>query len=184
MFAWKPKARTPASKRPPHWRRRWLRQTLRKLPRRANLHRYPVVKYVERHLRRYPDLWSFRSASVRKALYIGLVMAWLPTMGIQAPLAIIMAFLTRSNLTVMFATQFVTNPFTAGPAYYLTYQLGDGVLSWWPGYQAPASLDEHINALIIGGVLMGLLNALLIDGLWNAMAKWFPLHKTHTPSHD
>jgi len=165
-----------------HWRQRWLRITLRKLPRRANLHNYPLLKHVAHWVREHGELWSFKSTPVRKALYIGLVLAFLPIMGIQAPIAIAVAFFTRANMTVMVGTQFVTNPFTVAPLYYLTYQLGDFLLTYWPGYspeplQQLQGMEGHLHALLLGGVIVGLLTAVLLDFSWQAMRKWIPIRK-------
>jgi hypothetical protein len=64
-------------------RRGRLRRLLRPLPRRANLTRYPVLKWFAVHARRAAFLWSFKRANVIPSLYVGSVLAFLPVYGLQ-----------------------------------------------------------------------------------------------------
>ncbi|PIQ38502.1 MAG: hypothetical protein COW59_01405, partial [Lysobacterales bacterium CG17_big_fil_post_rev_8_21_14_2_50_64_11] len=103
-------------------RRGWLRKLLRPLPRRANVARYPVIKWFAVMARRLPFLWSFRRQHVLPALYLGCVLSLLPVYGIQFGLALVFALLVRGNVTVLMGLQLLTNPFTAVPAYLVTYK--------------------------------------------------------------
>lgn len=152
-------------------RKRWLRRLLRPLPRRGNLRRYPVLKWFAERAHKLPYLWSFKRAQVVPALYAGTVLALLPLYGIHFGLALALALLLRANLTVMAGLQLITNPFTIGPVYYATYRVGlwliltsgvgEGVVGW----------GTRINALFLGGIVVGLVLALVIDLFWR-LAAW------------
>ena len=69
---------------------RHIRRTkwwLRRLPRRARLRRYPIIKFFAHYALRRPYLWSFRSEHVTPAIYAGFILTLLPLYGIQILLA-------------------------------------------------------------------------------------------------
>lgn len=151
-------------------RKRRLRRVLRKLPRRANLARYPVLKWFARHAKKAPFLWSFKRQNILPSLYVGSVLAFLPLYGIQAVLAFVAALLVRGNLTVMVALQFVTNPLTILPIYGLTGWLGVRLMD-------SMGIGEHLHValrathgLFIGGVVVGLAFACVADLAWRLLA--------------
>ncbi|MGE9295222.1 MAG: DUF2062 domain-containing protein [Puniceicoccales bacterium] len=96
---------------------RRAKKWLRPLPRRATIHRYPVLGWFADTARRRSYLWSFRREDVVPAIYVGCILCMLPIYGIQVPIAFFLAILFRCNLMMMVGTQFITNPFTAGPLY-------------------------------------------------------------------
>lgn len=101
---------------------------LRFLPRKARFHRYPIIGRFADIARKRAYLWSFRSENVRPSLYAGAIVALLPIMGVQSLAAFLLALLLRSNVMILIGLQFITNPFTAAPIYYSTYQLGHTVI--------------------------------------------------------
>lgn len=114
---------------PAHFARmRRVKRLLRFMPRRAVFHRYPLIGRFATLARRRSYLWSFKTAHVRPALYFGSILALLPVMGVQLPLAFGLALLLRCNLMVMGGLQFITNPVTAVPVYGATYWLGKSVI--------------------------------------------------------
>lgn len=152
-------------------RRRWLRKLLRPLPRRANLRRYPVLKWFADHAKKAPFLWSFKRPQVLMSLYVGTVLAFMPLYGVQFVLAFAAAMLVRGNLTVMVGLQFITNPFTVVPIYGFT---------GWIGFQAMELLGlgaemgramRVTHSLFIGAVVVGLAAALVADMFWR-FASW------------
>lgn len=152
-------------------RKRWLRKLLRPLPRRANLARYPFLKRFAVQARKAAFLWSFKRAQVMPSLYLGMVLAFLPVYGLQIILGFACAFLVRGNLTVMIALQMITNPLTIVPVYGLTGWVGllaMDALGIGADWGTPLRLT---NALFVGGVLVGLVTAVLADGLWR-FAAW------------
>lgn len=151
-------------------RRRTLRRLLRPLPRRANLTRYPVLKWFAAQARRAAFLWSFKRQNVVPSLYAGSVLAFLPLYGLQILLGLGLALGLRGNLTVMVALQMITNPLTIVPVYGLTAWVGlramgfAGIGAGWP------DALRYTHALFVGGVLVGLGFAVLADLTWRVMA--------------
>lgn len=151
-------------------RRRRLRRLLRPLPRRGNVHRYPVIKWFSEHAHRRPYLWSFKRAQILPALYAGSVIALLPLYGIQIIVAFAAALVLRANLTITVALQFLTNPLTVVPVYAFTGWVGATLMR-------AVGVGEHLptaafyaNALFVGGVVVGLLFAVLADIFWRLVA--------------
>lgn len=151
-------------------RRRRLRRLLRPLPRRANLSRYPVLKWFSKYAAKASFLWSFKRSNILPALYVGSVLAFLPLYGVQALLAFGAALLFRANLTVMVGLQFITNPFTIAPIYAFTGWLGVKLMHL-------VGVGEHLEpalrfaqGLFVGGVVVGLATALLADLAWRLLA--------------
>lgn len=151
-------------------RRRRLRKWLRPLPRRANVSKYPIIKWFADAARRRPYLWSFKRPHVMASLYAGSVLALLPVYGLQVAIGLALAIVVRGNLTVMIALQMITNPLTLGPIYLATHALGEKIIGW-TGYGAGASdVGTHINALVVGGIVAGLGLALVLDLSWRLLA--------------
>jgi uncharacterized protein (DUF2062 family) len=139
-----------------------LKRFLRFMPRRANLHRYPVIGRFAPQLRTRSYLWSFRRQDVRTAYYAGSVLAFLPLLGIQLPLSLLAALLLRSNFMVLGGIQFLTNPVTAAPLYYTTYRLGSAMLeSIHVRLPAPAIQSEQEAAELGGYVAESLMEPLV-----------------------
>ncbi|HYD83809.1 MAG TPA: DUF2062 domain-containing protein [Opitutus sp.] len=111
-----------------HGRRRRAKRLLRFVPRRAMLHKYPLIGRFAEFARKRSFLWSFKSEHMRPAFYAGSILSLLPVMGVQLPLALLLSLLLRGNFMVMGGLQFITNPFTAAPIYYATHQLGAKII--------------------------------------------------------
>lgn len=133
---------------------RRVKQMLRFMPRRAMMHKYPLVGRFAAMARKRAYLWSIKPKAIRPALYAGSILSLLPVMGIQLPLALILSLLLRSNFMVMGGLQFITNPFTAAPIYYATHELGAAVIRLAGYGEAPrsATRGEHLLPLP-GGAL-------------------------------
>ena len=151
-------------------RRRRLRRLLRPLPRRANLARYPVLKWFEGPARRAAFLWSFKRANVLPSLYVGSVLAFLPLYGLQVALGFGAALGLRGNLPVMAALQMITNPLTIVPVYAGTAWVGLATMGLLGVGEAWPTALRYTHALLIGGVLVGLGFALLADLAWRLLA--------------
>lgn len=150
-----------------------LRRWLRPLPRRSNLPRYPVIRWFAEMARRRPHLWSFGSRPMRRAIYAGAVVAFLPVYGLQILLAFWVAVILRANLAVTCGLQLVTNPVTAGPLYYLTYRVGIFLIRTFGFGEGQGTLGTRFNALVLGGIVVGLAAAVVVDlvyrfALWEA----------------
>lgn len=143
-------------------RYRTLKRVLRFMPRRAVLHRYPFIGRFAHKLRWREYLWSLRRTHMRRAYYAGAVLALLPLFGVQLPLALVAALLLRCNLMVLAGLQFITNPLTAGPIYYLTHALGGEVLQHvMPEPTVPVPADES-ELIEMSGYVAGAISEPLI----------------------
>ena len=139
-------------------------------------------------------LWSFRTESVRPALYIGSIVALLPLLGIQVAVAFVLALMSRANVMLLIGLQFITTPITAPPLYYGTYHVGRVVMEA-VGFEPTA---EHIGseaaliqeletmnksitapdqkwstrwgstivALMVGGLVVGTFVGFVLDMMW------------------
>ena len=97
---------------------------MRPLPRRSNIHRYPVLKWFSNIAYQRSYLWSFRSREMIWALFIGMWVAMLPIVSIQMIVVFLIALIIRANLPVIVALQWISNPFTMGPIYFADYKIG------------------------------------------------------------
>ena len=146
-------------------RRKRVRALLKPLPRKANVRRYPVIKWFAGFAHKRQYLWSFKNAPVVRAIYIGSLLAYLSSYGTQILIAVVAAFLGRANLTVLVGLQMIVNPFSIGPIYLATYTLGSWLIRLLHIPARHAVLDGAL-ALTLGGLLLGLVTALLLHGLW------------------
>ena len=173
-----------------HRRRRLARRLLRPLPRRANVHRYPVIKWFAQRAKRYPFLWSFGRAQVLPALYAGMVLSLSPLYGLQILLAFALALLLRANLTITVGLQMIVNPLTIAPIYGGTAWLGSWLMTLaGVGAELPRALFLA-NALFVGGAVAGLALAMVAHLGWR-LAAWearvfrarFELLRQHANEH-
>jgi hypothetical protein len=126
-----------------------IRRLLRPLPRRANVRRYPVIRWFADAAQKRPWLWSFKPAHVTPALYAGAVVCLLPMPG-QLLVGFIAAMLLRANLPVIAALCFVSNPFTMVPFFSACYLTGHWVMATLMPGDPPHRLAEGIEALTGG----------------------------------
>ena len=172
-------------------RAKWF---LRFMPRRARFHRYPLIGRFADIARKRDYLWSFRTESVRPALYVGSIVALLPLLGVQVAIAFVLALLFRANVMILVGLQFITTPFTAPPLYFGTYHVGLVAIEA-AGFdtephmvhdndaliQELESIDQSLGepertwsqrwgttliALVVGGLIVGSLVGLTLDIIW------------------
>ena len=113
-----------------------VKKLLRPLPRRATIHKYPVLKWFANKARKKSYLWSFRTSEVVPALYAGWILTLLPLYGTQFLLGFVLAIGLRANLMVMIGLQLISNPFTILFIYPAAYQLGDFFISGFITHEA------------------------------------------------
>ncbi len=97
---------------------------MRPLPRRSNIHRYPVLKWFSKTAYNRSYLWSFRGRTIIPALFWGVWIAMLPIVGIQMLVVFFLALVVRANLPIIIALQWISNPLSMGPIYFADYQIG------------------------------------------------------------
>lgn len=132
------------TKRAERWARiRRVKQMLKYMPRRAVMHKYPLVGRFAEVARKRAYLWSMKPEAMRPAFYAGSILSLLPVMGAQLPLALILSLVLRANFMVMGGLQFITNPFTAAPIYFATHQLGAYIIETAGFGEALPSADPN-----------------------------------------
>ncbi len=108
---------------------RLVKKWLKHLPRRSNMHRYPVLRWFGHFAKKRTYLWSFRSREMMPAIFLGLLVALMPLVGVQMLVVTLLAlFLVRANLPVLVGLQWISNPLTMGPIYYADYKIGMAML--------------------------------------------------------
>jgi uncharacterized protein (DUF2062 family) len=147
-----------------------FKRILRFLPRRARLHRYPLIGRFAADLRKRSYLWSFRRKHVRPAYYAGAVVSFLPLFGIQLPISLLAAVLLRSNFMVLGGLQLITNPLTAAPVYYATHQLGALVIDQFQGTHTPLPTEDKEVMKEFGGYVADTVSEPLVSD--KAPVKW------------
>ena len=121
---------------------RLVKKWLKPLPRRSNVHRYPVLKWFGHSAKKRSYLWSFRSREMTTAIYLGMIVALMPLVGVQMLLVSLLAvFLVRANLPVLIGLQWISNPFTMGPIYYADYQIGMAMMEL-------VGLESEVNPIL------------------------------------
>ena len=112
------------------WRRiRRVKKWLRPLPRRTNIHSYPILKFFSEATRKRSYLWSFRVENAVPSIYAGSILTFMPLYGIQVPSAFLVAIILRANLPILVGLQIVSNPLTIIPIWFAAYQIGQMILS-------------------------------------------------------
>lgn len=107
------------------WRRiRRVKKWLRPLPRRATLHRYPILKFFADSARKRIYLWSFRVENAVPAIYAGCILTLMPLYGLQIIIALLLALWLRANLPIVIGLQVISNPITVFPILFSSYQIG------------------------------------------------------------
>lgn len=196
------------NKRQEYFRRvRRLKRILRPLPRRANVHRYPVLKWFASTARKRSYLWSFRKENIVPAIYIGSILALLPPPTPQMPLTLLLALLLHFNIMVGAALTFITNPFTIVPLYYADYKIGGFILDtfWHPSlmeeitpeiaeiYTGPTAVEPEVKLTImqrvldgwvqtaVGGLILGLIFGVVIHIAYLLLVRYYNRHSQQHP---
>ena len=136
------------------WRAR-VRRYLRRMPRRANLGRYPVLRHFRHWLAQFPYLWKYSAPHWIRAVYLGSIVTFLPIIGLQLAIGAALALVFRANLPLVALLQFVSNPLTGPVMYVASWKVGGSIVgALWPapmGWGSAAMWN-----LGVGGVLCGL----------------------------
>lgn len=176
-----------------HRRIRRAKQFLRFMPRRAMFHRYPFIGRFAALARKEQHLWSIRRGPMRRAFYLGSVLALLPLLGVQLLVGLALAVIARANFMVLGGLQFITNPFTAVPIYGATFLLGRKFLHVLgfevqgarppEGWQQMSLTEilQHIGfgtaighgaiCLVVGGIICGLVLGGTLDLVYHLGLK-------------
>jgi len=167
---------------------RLIKKLLRPLPRRATIHKYPVLKWFAKTARQKSYLWSFRIPEVVPALYAGWILTLLPVYGLQFLLGFLLALGLRANLMILIALQLVSNPVTIWILYPTAFHIGDFFISLFitPNDIDPATAEAFVKgevrltgstflywfkATSIGAIIIGYFAAFISSFIYQFMAK-------------
>ncbi len=174
-------------------RRRRIRRVkkwMRPMPRRSNVHRYPVLKWFAGTARRHSYLWSFRTKEMRAAIFVGLIVALMPLVGLQMLIVFFLALWFRANLPVIVALQWISNPLTMGPIYYADYKIGMAIMELlgvapepnpimqsdfdWAHFKLKDIVDllDTFPSMLLGGCTLGIFVGFLTASSYKWLAKW------------
>jgi uncharacterized protein len=130
------------------WRRiRRVKKWLRPLPRRATLHRYPILKLFAESARKRIYIWSFRAENAVPAIYAGCILSLMPLFGLQIIGAFLLALWLRANLPILVGLQFISNPITVFPILFTTYRIGRNCLGLF-GVEVDRLTPAEVGLLI------------------------------------
>lgn len=152
-----------------HARIRRVKQILKWMPRRANLDRYPILKWFAKTARKRPYLWSFRVSSCTPAFYFGSLIAFLPLMGVQVVLALAAAIFLRANLPITIGLQAISNPVTIAFLYPLCFLIGRKTMNLFGMGADLNPILSGMHATFLGGVMLGLTVGATLDLLYRLM---------------
>ena len=146
-------------------RRKRIRKWLKPLPRRANVRRYPVLKRFSGFAHKRPYLWSFKNAPVVRAIYLGSILTFMPSYGLQIIIAFAAALIGRANLSILVGLQMLNNPLTIGPMYLATYAIGSQLMGL-THLTAKNTVVDGALALVLGGLVLGALTGMVLHVAW------------------
>lgn len=155
--------------------RRWI-------PSAAKIKQMPSLQFLGTLLHD-PNLFHLNRHSVSVAVFIGILVAFLPILG-QMPLAALLALLLRANLPIAVLLCWITNPVTIPPIFFLTYEIGRWILQMpsltftmqlsWEWFAGEFQLIW--KPLLLGSVLTGIILACLGYLTMQAFWYWHVMH--------
>jgi len=174
---------------------RRIKKFLRPLPRRSNVHRYPVLKWFSQTAYKRSYLWSFRRTEISSALFWGIWISMLPIVGVQMIVVFFVSLLVRANLPLIVALQWISNPLTMGPIYFADYKIGLSVLNLLGvDYKKNKLLSPEYNwsefsfsdllrlidtfpPMMVGGSVLGISLGLSVVFLYKTLANFYKSSK-------
>ncbi|MEM8868219.1 MAG: DUF2062 domain-containing protein [Verrucomicrobiota bacterium] len=126
---------------------RRLKRWLRPLPRRTNIHRYPILSLFAANAKQRAYLWSFATEQAVPAIYAGCILTLLPLYGLQLVLCLFLALILRANLPILAGLQILSNPITVWPIWFAAYQVGRNILAVI-GIEVPLLRLEQVKEML------------------------------------
>lgn len=144
---------------------RRLKRWMRPLPRRSNVHRYPVLKWFSKTAYERSYLWSFKGNAITAALFWGIWISMLPIVGAQMLVVFFVALFVRANLPLIVALQWISNPLTMAPIYFADYEIGMILLKL-------LGIDYERNRLLVAEFDWG---AMELSDVWELIDTFPPM---------
>lgn len=153
---------------------RLKKRARKKLPSQSRVEKGWVYRIFGRTLLK-KELWSFKVEPLARGLALGLFVAFTPTMGLQMLVVSLMILFFPGNLPVALAACWITNPFTAGPIYYMEYKVGGWIMAFLDD-PSLAGLERASGAVDVYGVAGAMWLGSLIVGGASAAAGYTLTH--------
>jgi uncharacterized protein len=132
-----------------------------------------------------PNLWHLNRYSVSAAVFIGLLIAFVP-LPIHMLLCTLVAIWWRANLPIALSIIWISNPITIPPQFYLAYKIGARILNQSQQQFAfelsihwlRTEFDYIWQPLLLGcavcGITAAFTGATLVRIIWRAqvIARW------------
>lgn len=132
-----------------------------------------------------PNLFHLNRHSVSVAFFVGLFVAFLPTLG-QIPIAAIGALIFRCNLPISMSLVWISNPLTFPIIYFATYKLGARLMqipphpfhiemSWhWFATEFLLIWEPLLLGSMIASVFFGCVGYITIQWTWrwHVIQRW------------
>jgi uncharacterized protein (DUF2062 family) len=168
---------------------RRIKRLMRPLPRRSNIHKYPVLKWFSSTAYKRSYLWSFKGSAIKPALFWGMIVSFSPLVGIQMLIAFFVSLIMRANLPVIVALQWISNPFTMGPIYFADYKIGCTIFNLigykiernpilssdydWAHFKFKDLLDllDTFPPMFLGGAVLGIFFGVVSVFFYKMLAK-------------
>ncbi len=139
-----------------------------------------------------PNLFHLNRHSVSVAFFVGLFVAFMPTLG-QIPIAAFGALLFRCNLPISVALVWISNPITFPVIYFATYKLGarllqlqprefDIEMSWqWFASEFLIIWQPLVLGSFIASLFFGCMGYVVIQWSWrwHVVQRWQERKKKH-----
>lgn len=155
------------------WKRvRFLKKILRYMPRKASIHRYPVLNKFSDVARQRAYLWSFRVTEITPAFYLGWIITLTPIPSVlQIVIAFFAAIICRANAMILVCLQLLSNAFTFVFLWAITHRVGTFVVNLLGTENLQVVSGEHTSGILhyseraIRGFATILLGALVLGSI-------------------
>lgn len=97
------------------------------MPDPEKIRRHPSLRFFQ-HWLNDPNLWHLNRYSVSAAVFIGLLIAFVP-LPVHILLCTLVAIWWRANLPIALGVIWISNPFTIPPQFYMAYKIGAWLLN-------------------------------------------------------
>ncbi len=122
--------------------RKWLSK---RLPNHKTLEHDSALKGLRQYLH-HTKVWRLNHTAISRAVFIGLLIAFLP-LPMQMLLAAILAIFLRANLPVAVILTWITNPFTFVPINYFILYVGKKMSGESNIENMPTPVTWHVDPL-------------------------------------
>ncbi|MDB6062820.1 MAG: ATP-binding protein [Verrucomicrobiaceae bacterium] len=154
------------------------------MPDPEKLRQHRSLRFFQRWLND-PNLWHLNRYSVSAAVFIGLLIAFIP-LPIHIVICTLVAIWWRANLPIALSVIWISNPFTIPPQFYMAYKVGSLLLRrpehhfsfelslQWLGSEFSFIWQPLLLGCAVCGFAAAFLGAALVRIIWRlqVIARW------------